>query len=324
MPTTTPGLFREVTDSPAAAPEAPGRGLRPAPVRPSPKRSQWGWAAVFLLPSLVPLLIFTVTPMFVSMWVSLHHWNLISPMKWAGLGNYQDLLTDPRTAAIFGHTLYYIAGYLPLVFAGGLGLAVLLNRALPARAFFRAAYFLPVVTSWVVVALVWKWLLAPNNGLVNWLLGMVGIDGPGWWTDPAWAMPSIILASVWKDLGFIMVILLAGLQAIPADLLEAATIDGANVWQRFWRVTFPLLTPSIFFVAVISLINGFQVFDQVYVMTEGGPGGATQVIVGQIQALTFRYWKAGDAAALSWLLFLVIFAVTIIQVRGQKRWVTHA
>lgn len=288
-----------------------------------------GWrnaatVAFFLGPSAIPLLLFTVIPMIVSVWVSLHDWNLISPMEWVGLGNYQDLLTDPKTLGVFGHTLLYIVGYLPLVYLGGLGLAVLLNQRIPARAFFRAAYFLPVVTSWVVVALVWKWLLAPNSGLVNTVLSWFGIAGPGWWTDPAWAMPSVILASVWKDLGFIMVILLAGLQAIPEEILEAAEIDGAGPWQRFWRVTFPLLSPSTFFVVVISLINGFQVFDQVYVMTEGGPGGATQVIVGQIQQLTFKYSKAGDASALSWLLFTLILAVTVIQIRGQKKWVTYA
>ena len=282
------------------------------------------WVAFFLLPSAVPLLMFTLAPMIGSLWVSLHEWNLISPMEWVGLGNYVDLLADPATRQVFGHTLQYIAGYLPLVYVGGLALALALNRSFRGRNLLRGAYFLPVVTSWVVVALVWQWLLNPRNGLVNTVLGTLGLPEPGWWTDPTWAMPSVIIASAWKDLGFVMVILLAGLQAIPQELYEAARVDGANAWQRFRAITLPLLSPSTFFVVVISLINGFQVFDQVYVMTGGGPSGASQVVVGQIYDLTFRYGRAGHASALSWLLFAVILLVTALQLRGQKRWVTHA
>jgi multiple sugar transport system permease protein len=245
-------------------------------------------------------------------------------MRWVGLDNYGRLLSDPQTGKVFLHTLLYVAGYLPLVYVGGLALALALNRRLTGRAFLRATYFLPVVTSWVVVALVWKWLLNPANGLVNQVLGAVGLGQPGWWTDPDWALASVILASAWKDLGFVMVILLAGLQAIPRDLYEAAIVDGAGGWQRFWRITLPLLTPATFFVVVISLINGFQVFDQVYVMTGGGPGGASQVVVGQIYDLTFRYGRAGEASALSWLLFAVILVITVVQIRGQRRWVHYA
>ena len=283
-----------------------------------------GWVLFFLAPSALPLLMFTAMPMISSVWVSLHQWNLISPMKWVGLENYRTLLTDPGTRTVSLHTLIYCAGYLPLVFAGGLGLALALNQKLAGRSFFRAAYFLPVVTSWVVVALVWKWLLNPTNGLVNTILGAVGLPQPGWWTDPNWALPAVILSSAWKDLGFVMVIMLAGLQAIPQDVLEAAWADGANGWQRFWRITLPLLSPSTFFVVVISLINGFQVFDQVYVMTGGGPSGSSQVVVGQIYDLTFRYGRAGEASALSWILFALILVITALQIRGQRRWVHYA
>ncbi|WP_299445920.1 carbohydrate ABC transporter permease [uncultured Phycicoccus sp.] len=303
----------------------------PAPPRPAraggARGSRWhnrGWVLLFLAPSAVPLLMFTIVPMLGSVWVSMHSWNLISPMRWAGLENYRSLLTDPTTRTVFTNTLIYCVGYLPLVYAGGLGLALVLNQRLRGRSLFRAAFFLPVVTSWVVVALVWKWLLNPTNGLVNTVLGAVGLPQPGWWTDPTWALPAVILSSAWKDLGFVMVIMLAGLQAIPADVLEAAWADGANAWQRFWRVTLPLLSPSTFFVVVISLINGFQVFDQVYVMTGGGPSGSSQVVVGQIYDLTFRYGRAGEASALSWLLFAVILAITAVQIRGQRRWVHHA
>lgn len=283
-----------------------------------------GVVAAFLLPSAVPLVMFTLAPMGASLWVAMHDWNLIGTPDWVGLANFEDLLRDEATWAALGHTLYYIAGYLPLVLIGGLGLAMALNAAVRGRGAFRAIYFLPVITSWVVVALVWKWLLNPGNGLVNQVLGAVGIEGPGWWTDPAWAMPSVILASAWKDLGFVMVILLAGLQAVPQELYDAAKVDGTGAWQRFRHVTLPLLSPSTFFVVVISLINGFQVFDQVFVMTRGGPNGATEVVVQQIYDLTFRYGRAGDAAALSWLLFAVVLAVTLLQVRVQRRWVTYA
>ncbi|WP_336632585.1 MULTISPECIES: carbohydrate ABC transporter permease [unclassified Microbacterium] len=278
---------------------------------------------VFLLPSLIPLLAFVIGPMISAGWTSLHSWNLIGPMTWVGLDNYAHLLTDPATHQAFLHTVTYIVGYLPLVYVGGLALALALNSRLRGRALFRGVYFLPVITSWVVVALVWRWLLSPSNGVVNTALAWFGIQGPGWWADPAWAMPSIILASAWKDVGFVMVILLAGLQTINPDLYEAAALDGAGWWRRLRSITLPLLSPSTFFVIVLSLINGFQVFDQVYVMTGGGPNDASRVVVQQVYDLTFRYGQAGMASALSWLLFFVILVITLIQFYGQKRWVTY-
>jgi multiple sugar transport system permease protein len=170
----------------------------------------------FLLPSAIPIVAFVLIPMVAAAWVSLTEWNLLSPAAFVGFDNYAKLLTDPKTGDVFLHSLAYVAGYLPLVYVGGLALALALNAKLRGRALLRGVYFLPVVTSWIVVALVWRWLLNPATGVVNTVLGWFGIDGPGWWTDPAWAMPSIIIASVWKDLGFVMVILLAGLQAIDA------------------------------------------------------------------------------------------------------------
>ncbi|WP_461175715.1 carbohydrate ABC transporter permease [Trueperella pyogenes] len=282
------------------------------------------WALIFLAPSLIPLAAFTFWPMLQSIWISLNKWNLISEPTWVGFGNYSKLLADSGTWQILGHTLTFVLGYLPLVYVGGLALAIALNQRLPARGLLRAVYFLPVITSWVVVALVWKWLLNPSNGVINAVLGALGLPEPGWWTDPQWAMASVVLASAWKDLGFVMVILLAGLQNIPTELYEAARIDGASKWAQLRYVTLPLLTPSSFFVVIISLINGFQVFDQVFVMTGGGPQGASQVVVGQIYDLTFRYGRAGEAAALSWLLFAVILVVTLLQMKGQKKWVHYA
>lgn len=314
MTLVAPRSLASATPPPVARrPRGPAQGIRHA-----------GTVALFLLPSAIPLVAFTIAPMLYSAWVSLHDWSLVTPMQWVGLGNYRELLGEQRTLAAFGHTLYFLAGYLPLVYIGGLSIALALNAVLRGRSFFRTVYFLPVITSWVVVALTWKWLLNPSNGLVNQLLGVVGIDGPGWWTDPAWAMPSVILASAWKDLGFVAVILLAGLQAIPGEYQDAIRVDGANAWQRFRYLTLPLLSPATFFVVVLSLINGFQVFDQVFVMTGGGPAGSSEVVVQQIYNLTFRYGRAGDASALSWLLFIVILAVTLLQTRAERRWVHHA
>ncbi len=278
----------------------------------------------FLAPSAVPLLLFTVVPMISAAWISLHKWNLIKPMQWVGLRNYTALLHDADARAALLHTIEYVGGYLPIVYAGGLALAVLLNRKLAGRNFFRSIYFLPVVTSWIVVALTWQWLLDPSNGLVNSILAKFGITGPDWWASPTWAMPSVILASAWKDLGFVMVIMLAGLQSVPVNYLEAASIDGASAWQRFWRVTFPLVSPSTYFVIVISIINGFQVFDQVYVMTGGGPAGATRTVVQDIYDLSFRYGSIGSASSLSWLLFVLVLGITLVQGRLQRRWVTYA
>lgn len=315
-----------------AAAEAGSEQMRPGAAsmpHPQPRRSRRARTVyaltvlAFLLPSAIPLVLFVLGPMVAAAWISLTDWNLLAPATWVGLENYVALLTDPETAEVFLHTMYYIVGYLPLVYVGGLAIALALNTALKGRTLLRGVYFLPVITSWIVVALVWRWLLNPSNGVVNVVLGFFGVEGPGWWSDPAWAMPSIILASAWKDLGFVMVILLAGLQAIDPELIAAARVDGAGWWRRLCSITLPLLSPATFFVIVISLINGFQVFDQVYAMTGGGPGGATQVVVQQIYDLTFRYGQAGEASALSWLLFIVILAVTVVQIRGQRRWVNY-
>lgn len=312
------------TAAPAAAAAAAASGAPRRRPQAGRRRLRYALTVLaFLLPSALPLLLFTLGPMVAAAWISLHEWNLLAPMRFVGLDNYTKLLSDPATAEVFLHTLYYIVGYLPIVYVGGLSLALALNTALKGRALLRGLYFLPVVTSWIVVAIIWRWLLNPSNGVMNTVLGFVGIEGPGWWTDPAWAMPSIILASAWKDLGFVMVILLAGLQAINPDLYDAAKVDGAGWWRRLTSVTLPMLSPSTFFVVVISLINGFQVFDQVYAMTGGGPNGASTVVVQQIYDLTFRYQRAGEASALSWLLFVVILAVTVVQIRGQRRWVNY-
>jgi multiple sugar transport system permease protein len=290
---------------------------------------QRGWrfrliVALFLAPSLIPLVLFLILPMLASIGLSFASWDLLTSPHWVGVANYRGLVHDGEFHSALLHTLYFVAGYLPLVFCGGLLLALALHQRLKGVAWLRTLYFLPVVTSWVVVALVWKWLLNPQYGIVNRLLGFVGVQGPGWWLDPHWAMPSIILASAWKDIGFTMVIFLAGLQAIPEEYYEAASLDGAGRWSRFRNITFPLLSPASFFVVVISLINNVQVFDQVWVMTQGGPAGSTSVVVQQIVQNAFSFGRMGYAAAMSWVLFGVILIITVVQLRLQKRWVVYA
>jgi multiple sugar transport system permease protein len=278
----------------------------------------------FLAPSLVPLALFTIGPIIASAGISLLQWNLLRAPAFVGVDNYAKLLGSAEFIGALGHTLAFLAGYLPLVIGGGLGLALALHQPLRGSVLFRSAYFLPVVSSWVVVALLWRWLLSPDAGLVNYLLGLLAIQGPGWWADPAWAMPSVIVATAWKDLGFVMVLFLAGLQAIPEEYYEAAEVDGAGRYRRFRAVTLPLLSPTLFFVIVISLISGFQVFDQVFVMTGGGPAGATSVVVERVYTHAFRYGQMGYASAMSWVLVAIILAVTAVQLRLQRRWVHDA
>ncbi|GGI43492.1 sugar ABC transporter permease [Paenibacillus marchantiophytorum] len=277
----------------------------------------------FLLPSLAGLLLFQLVPMLSSAVISFTNWDLLTPAKFVGIDNYSEALQDEKTLTSLLNILQYIVGYIPSVLIFGLLFAVLLNRKLTGIKLYRIFIFVPVITSWVAVSIVWRWLLNGQSGLINYLLSLIGVQGPVWLQDFVWAMPSIIAVSVWKDIGYVTVILLAGLQDISEDYYEAATIDGAGGFQQFFRVTLPLLTPSIFFVLVISLINGFQLFDQVLVMTGGGPAGQTSTLVQQIYGNAFQSYKMGFASAQSWILFVIIFLVTIIQQQLQKRWVTY-
>lgn len=278
-----------------------------------------GWVALFLAPGLSGLLLFTVGPILASLGLTLFEWDLLTPPRFVGLQNFVDLSRDREFWAALRHTLVFIAGYVPSVTVLALLVALALNTKLRGLLTLRTAFFLPVVSSWVAVALLWSWLFNPRFGLLNYLLGLLGITGPNWLFDPAWAMPAIVLTSVWKDLGFVMVLFLAGLQAIPLDYYEAAALDGASPFQQLWRITIPLLAPTTFFVTVISLINSFQVFDQVWIMTGGGPAGATSVLVEQVVKHAFSYGRMGYAAALSWVLFGLVFGVTLLQFRLQRQ-----
>mgnify|MGYP001034221177 CR=1 FL=1 len=281
------------------------------------------WVLVFVSPSLVGLAVFSVIPILASLGLTLYEWDLLTPPHFVGLGNFQRLIHERNFWAALAHTLYFIVGYIPLVMVIALGVAVILNQKLKSVVLFRTAFFIPVVSAWVAVALLWKWIFNPKFGIVNYLLGLVGIHGPAWLFDPQWAMPAIIITSVWKDIGFVMMMFLAGLQGIPAEYYDAAAIDGAGGWQRFRYITLPLLSPTAFFALIMSLINSFQVFDQVRIMTGGGPAGATSVLVEQIVKNAFDYSRMGYAAALSWALFLLIFTATVFQMRLQKHWVTY-
>lgn len=286
-------------------------------------RRKFWWLTFFLAPSLLGLALFTLLPILASAGLTLFDWDLLTPPQFVGAANFVALSSDQNFRQAFLHTLQYIVGYIPTVIVLALLVALALKQTSRWNVLLRICFFLPVVSAWVAVALIWKWLLNPRFGLFNYLLGLVGIAGPDWLFDPQWAMPAIILTSVWKDIGFVMVMFLAGLQAIPPEYYEAAGLDGATGWQRLRYITLPLLSPTTFFVVIILLINSFQVFDQVWIMTEGGPAGATTVLVEQIVKNAFAYSRMGYAAALSWVLFALVFVVTLVQNRLQRNWVTY-
>ena len=278
-----------------------------------------GWVALFVLPSLAGMLLFVIGPIAASAVLTLYDWDLLTDPEFSGLDNLRKLAADDEVWAALRHTLTFIAGYVPSVMVLALFLALALNAKLRGLALLRTAFFLPVVSSWVAVALLWKWLFNPRYGLINHGLAQIGIEGPGWLFDRDWAMPAIIITSVWKDLGFVAVLFLAGLQAIPHDVYEASSLDGAGPLQQLRSITVPLLRPTIFFVSIISIINSFQVFPQVWVMTEGGPAGATTVVVERVVKHAFSYGDMGYAATISWVLFVLVLAVTVVQLWLQRR-----
>lgn len=286
----------------------------------------------FLLPSLTGMLVFYLIPIMISIFLSLTDWDGLAKLTvngffkehFIGMDNYKSILTGGEFYSVLGNTCYYIILYIPLMLLASLGIAALLNKGYKGTGFYRVLYYMPVLTSWVAGALIWKWVLSPQYGIMNNLLSIIGITGPDWLQDEHWAMPAIVLASVWKDMGFFGLILLSGLQGIDKGYYEAARVDGAGKWKQFVKITLPLLTPSIFFVLVIALINSFQLFPQVMIMTkDAGPNGATMVMVERIYKYGFRYFKMGYAAAFSWILFFIIFILTSIQMKLQKGWVHY-
>lgn len=279
------------------------------------------WGYLFIAPSMLGVLMFTLFPVLAALGISFSEWNLITPPRFVGLEGYRALLSDPVFGKVLLNTLYYTAGSVPLNLILALALALALNQKIRGIAVYRTAYFMPVVSSMVAVGLIWAWLYDTDYGLINALLAKLGLPPVAWLTSTEWAMPAVILTSVWKSLGFNMVIFLAALQDVPEGLYEAARIDGAGAWRLFRHITLPLISPAVFFVVVMGIIGSFQAFDQVYVMTEGGPARATTVIVYYIWQNAFKFFKMGYASAMAYVLFLVVLLATLAQWQVRRRWV---
>jgi multiple sugar transport system permease protein len=303
----------------------PGVNIRPE----TSKTNVWrrllqkdgAWAFLLLLPNLLGFLAFTLIPVFASFFLSFTAWDMLTPIQWVGLKNYVDLWKDETFIKVFWNTLYFSGVSVPLGIVISLFLAVALDR-IGMKKFYRAAYFLPVVSSMVAIAVVWQFIYNPEYGLLNYALSWFGIRGPDWLTSTVWAMPAVIITSVWKNLGFNMLIFLAGLQGISDDYYEAADLDGARWYQKFVFITVPLLSPTTFFVTVMSFIASFQVFDTIFLMTQGGPARSTSVIVHYLYEHGFKYFNMGYASAMAYVLFFMMFLITMVQFWRQRKWGT--
>ncbi|WP_117213014.1 carbohydrate ABC transporter permease [Allorhizocola rhizosphaerae] len=271
-----------------------------------------GWS--FILPNFLGFVIISLVPMIAAFGLSFMEWDSFNAPEWVGLDNFERLLRDESTKIALWNTTLYALGHVPLTMLAALGLALLLNRRLAGLGFFRAAAFFPYITSLVAVAVVWNMLFNPEFGPVNQFLHFIGIDNPpGWTTSTTWAMPAVILTSVWRDMGYYMVLFLAGLQSIPREYYEASKVDGATGWQRFLFVTLPGLRPVTFLVLILLTVQSFKVFDLIVVMTDGGPGRATLVLSQQIYRQGIIEGEFGYASAISFVLFLLVLVLTLIQ-----------
>lgn len=271
-----------------------------------------------IAPAVVILGCFTFLPMLLSLFWSFTEYTGLGDPRWVGVDNYVDLIGDPLFQQAAANTGFFAITTMAVGPALGLGVALLLNRRMRGRSFYRAAFFIPVTTALVAVAAVWK-LLLNDPGIINRALALFGIEGHQWLGDPSTALPAIAIASIWQGFGFEMVVFLAALQGTPKDLLEAASLDGAGPWMRFWHVTLPYLRPTFVFVYVIGIIGAFQVFDQVYVMTQGGPINSTLTLVYYL-INRFRALDLGHASAIAYILVALLAALSFLQVRLAKRW----
>jgi multiple sugar transport system permease protein len=270
---------------------------------------------VFILPALAHLIVFVVLPILFALYLSFHKWDVLKPDKpFVGMANYTRVAADPYYWNAMKNSAVYALFSVPLGMAVALAVAILANQKLRGINLFRTIYYLPAVSSGVAVSMVWMWVYWPERGLLSWSLGKIGLAaGVDWLNDPRWAMPALILMSIWTGLGPRMVLYLAGLAGIPQALYEAAEVDGANRWAAFRRITLPMLVPTTLFVLVTSSIGAFQVFTPVYMMTKGGPVRATDVVGYHIYTEAWRLFRMGRASAQSYILFLVILAVTVVQ-----------
>jgi multiple sugar transport system permease protein len=281
------------------------------------------WALLFLAPTLIGLAVLSAGPILATLAISLTEWDLLRAPRFVGIDNFVQLASDDRFLKALRNTAFYTVASVPLGMSIALFLALALNQTIRGIAWIRTAYFLPVVTSTIAVALVWQWIYSPESGLLNQFIGLFGIEPQRWLNNPTLAMPSIVAMSVWQGLGTDVIIFLAGLQAIPTELLDAASVDGAGRWARFRSIVLPLLTPSIFFTGVLSLIDSFQVFDQIFVLQRPRPTDATITVVYFIYENGFKFFKMGYATAASWILFVIVAFLTTIYFRSQNRWVHY-
>jgi multiple sugar transport system permease protein len=298
-----------MTTMPVARRRRGGARLRAAAV---------GWS--FLLPNFIGFAVLTLVPVVLLFYYAFTSWNVFGGATWAGLANFRQLLHDASFWTALQNTLYYTVFHIPLTLLAALGLALLLNRRLRGVAFFRTVAFFPYITSIVAIAQVWNLLFSPSYGPVNEVLRAIGVDHPpGWTTSAHWSMPAVIVVGTWREMGYYMLLFLAGLQTIPAQLYEAAKVDGANAWQRLRAVTLPGLRPTTFFVTVMLTIGSFKVFDLILVMTNGGPGQSTLVLSQYIYQKGFAENQFGYASAVSIVLFAICFAVTAVQFLVNKQ-----
>jgi multiple sugar transport system permease protein len=279
------------------------------------------WALAFLAPTILGLLIFRLVPMVWAFGLSFSHWKIFDDVRFAGLANYVDILTQPHYQKVFANTALFALMYVPGVVALALLLAVLLNRAVWGAGLFRGLYFLPYITTTVAVALTWRWMFSTRFGLINNALDWVGISAnPAWLGDPAFALPALALVAIWRDAGFYMLLLLAGLQTIDTEYYKAAKLDGASPLMQFWTITVPLLSRSLFFVLIIALIRSTQTFELTFGLTEGGPNGATVTLGFQIYLDAFVNFEMGMASALAYTLALILGLLTLVSFRLRQRW----
>ncbi|WP_062049265.1 carbohydrate ABC transporter permease [Bacillus sp. JCM 19034] len=284
------------------------------------KNNLWGF--LFISPQLIGLLAFSLIPLIYALWLSFTDWDGFGDLNFIGITNYVEQFYNADFWKAMVNTIYYMIMVVPIGISISLLLAVALNKVI-AKNLYRVFFFMPVVTSSVSVGIIFMWLLNGDFGILNQMLAKIGIEGPHWLTDPRWVMPSIALLSIWWGLGYNMVIFLAGLQGIPKSYYEAAEIDGANPFQKFKHITLPLLTPTTFFVTIMTIITSFQVFDQAFVMTNGGPAKASYTMVFHIYEEAFVYFTMGKSAAAAMILFVIILTFTLIQFRLQNRWVHY-
>ena len=281
-------------------------------------------AYIFLAPAISAIFLFFFIPVIAAFIISFTDMDIyslgdLSSIRFVGINNYMTLLQDPLFWTALKNTFYYVIVAGPLSVAISLGAAVLLNsKLIKFKGIFRLTYFMPVVTTLVAVAIVWRFIYHPRFGILNYFLGFFGINPVDWLGDPNWAMPAIILLSVWKNFGYNMIIFIAGLQNIPEYLYEAAAIEGAGKWKQFTAITLPMLAPTTIFIALITMIGFFQLFAEPYIMTQGGPINSTLSIVQYMYHEGFKWWNMGYSAAIAFVLFFIIFLGTVMQLKIQK------